>query len=213
MSDVPILISIEGNIGSGKSTLLKRLRELEPEWNYIDEPVESWMKIRNEKGESLLEVFYHDIKRWSYTFQNAAVLSRGIMIQDAIKAPKTKSNVFIMERCVDTDKHIFANMLHDDGMLDGIEWSLYNLWYEHITKLIPKMNMHVWIDTPAETCCERIKIRAREGEEDISLEYLEKLDKVHKEWLENEKKADIIRSRDIEEIRQNLHTKILAYYN
>lgn len=209
----PILISLEGNIGSGKSTLLKRLRELQPEWNFIDEPVEFWMNTRNEKGESLIEVFYKDIKRWSYTFQNAAVLSRGILIRKALKewAGTGKSPVFVMERCVETDKYIFAKMLYADGKLDKMEWELYNMWYTFITEQIPKMNVYVWIDTEPTVCFERIKKRAREGEDDISMDYLEKLDAIHKEWLLNENSAKIVRSTDIEEICEKINKLIHSH--
>ena len=72
----PLLISIEGNIGAGKSTLLDALRESNPDWVFIDEPVGVWSAFRNEGGENMLEVFYRDRKRWSYTFQNCALLTR-----------------------------------------------------------------------------------------------------------------------------------------
>ncbi len=112
----PLIVSIEGNIGSGKSTLLRRLRELKPEWMFVDEPVDSWMSIRNDSGESLLEVFYKDIKRWAYTFQNAAVLSRGMMVREAFERWQAgnidqRQKVIFMERCVETDKNVFAKML------------------------------------------------------------------------------------------------------
>jgi deoxyadenosine/deoxycytidine kinase len=206
----PILISLEGNIGSGKSTLLKQLREAEPNWVYIDEPVDFWMKTKNEKGQSLIEVFYQDIKRWSYTFQNAAVLSRGMLVQEALEKwmGTDKQAIFVMERCVETDKQIFAKMLHEDGMMDAMEWSLYEVWYKHITNLVPNINVYVWIDTPAEVCVDRIKMRGREGEEDIKREYLEKLERVHKEWLENERDAHIIRSTDLSEIRSEINSYI-----
>jgi deoxyguanosine kinase len=209
----PILISLEGNIGSGKSTLLKQLREAEPNWIYIDEPVDFWMKTKNEKGQSLIEVFYQDIKRWSYTFQNAAVLSRGMLVQEALEKwmGTDKQPIFVMERCVETDKQIFAKMLHEDGMMDAMEWSLYEVWYKHITNLVPKINVYVWIDTPAEVCVDRIKMRGREGEEDIKREYLEKLERVHKEWLENESDAHIIRSTDLSEIRSEIHSYTAKY--
>jgi hypothetical protein len=72
----PILISIEGNIGAGKSYLLSSMRKEHPEYCFIDEPVEFWESLKNEENESLLEVFYADQRRWSYTFQNCALLSR-----------------------------------------------------------------------------------------------------------------------------------------
>jgi deoxyguanosine kinase len=231
MSEQPILVSIEGNIGSGKSTLLKRLRELEPSWTFVDEPVDSWLTIRNEKGESLLEVFYKDIKRWAYTFQNAAVLSRGQMVKKAVEEWKSKytsmirelaeyhirkhkenvsaeeplipSHIILMERCVETDRNVFAKMLKADGKMDGIEWILYEKWYDFITEMVPKINAFIWVDTEAETCSQRIKTRAREGEDDIPLEYLRSLQKVHMEWLEEEQDTDVkvFRSQSVEEIR------------
>jgi hypothetical protein len=36
-------------------TLLKKLKELHPDWTFIDEPVDTWTQLRNEKG-NLLEV-------------------------------------------------------------------------------------------------------------------------------------------------------------
>ena len=230
---MPVLISIEGNIGSGKSTLLKKLREAHPEWMFVDEPVDSWLKIRNDQGESLLEVFYKDKQRWSYTFQNAAVLSRGMMVKDAVEGWREQyedgmnyyinynmkkeryagtdreseftdihnkpSRVIIMERCVETDRNVFAKMLKGSGDLDGIEWTLYEKWYAFISEMIPKMNAFIWVDTDPETACARIKTRGREGEESIPLEYLKSLDAVHQEWLEHPG-ANVFRSQDFHEI-------------
>lgn len=74
-----------GNIGAGKSYLLSKLRKAHPEWCFIDEPVEFWESLKNNENESLLEVFYKDQRRWSYTFQNCALLSRYHNIESAVK--------------------------------------------------------------------------------------------------------------------------------
>ena len=86
----PFLVSLEGNIGAGKSTLLAELRRLHPDWYFIDEPVDTWTALKNDEGESLLEIFYADKKRWSYTFQNCALLSRYNLIEEAVKANNFK---------------------------------------------------------------------------------------------------------------------------
>lgn len=208
----PILISIEGNIGSGKSTMLRKLREMETDWTFVDEPVDSWLTIRNDAGESLLEVFYKNKDRWSYTFQNAAVLSRGLMVKDALtawNAGNKKSRVILMERCIETDRNVFAQMLHEDKAIDKIEWTLYQNWYAFIREMVPKMNAFVWIDTDAETSAGRIKKRNREGEGEIPLEYLQSLDRVHRQWLSNDKPESegsiVFRSQDVEEVRAFIH--------
>jgi deoxyadenosine/deoxycytidine kinase len=189
----PVIISIEGDIGSGKSTLLASLREKYPELHFIDEPLDTWTSLKNEEGESLLHVFYKDIKRWSYTFQNCAILSRAQNIRKAVTAwenecvvdpSKAIHNIFITERCLETDKNVFAQMLRDDGKLDGIEWDLYHRWYEMLDGVAP-IDALVYVNTGPETCLERIKGRGRDGEMEIPLDYLRNLDKYHKRWIES----------------------------
>lgn len=196
-SVVPILISIEGNIGAGKSYLLGQLRAAHPEWCFIDEPVEFWESLRNDSSESLLEVFYKDQRRWSYTFQNCALLSRYHNIETAItnvrkqeavaaqgikRAPMPK--VFITERCLDTDHEVFAKMLHSDGQLDALEIDLYQRWFRLLQKNATQLSAIVYVDTQPTTCSERINIRNRDGEEGIPIEYLQSLDKFQRQWID-----------------------------
>ncbi len=192
MSHRPIIISIEGDIGSGKSTLLRELHEKYPELHFIDEPLSTWTSFKNEEGESLLTVFYKDIRRWAYTFQNCAILSRAQNIfraiqeweKECIRNPDAAhNNIFITERCLLTDKHVFAQMLRDDGKMDGIEWDLYNRWYDEMLKSSVNIDALVYVDTSPEVCLQRIKHRGRDGEQEIPLDYLKNLDKYHKSWL------------------------------
>lgn len=187
MSSSPVLISIEGNIGSGKSTLLRELRARNPDWHFIDEPVESWMSLRNDEGTSLLELFYSDKRRWAYTFQNTALLTRILNIRDSISAWKAAGcpgkPIFITERCVQTDMHVFAKLMHNDGEMDGLEWGLYKKWFEAFASQVPEPGAIVHVDTPVTVCSERIGMRAREGESTIPVEYLDKLDSAHFAWL------------------------------
>jgi deoxyadenosine/deoxycytidine kinase len=191
----PILISIDGNIGAGKSTFLRHLKDKYPEWHFIDEPVDAWTKFKNNQDESLLEVFYKDRHRWSYTFQNCALLTRVRAITKSIKEwqnecklnpEKAKHNIFITERCVETDYNVFAKMLHDDGSLDKLEWDLYRQWYRF---LIQSSNVEVegiiYVNCSPNKCLERISHRAREGESVIPLDYLSNLHNYHKNWIEN----------------------------
>eukprot|EP01138_Halocafeteria_seosinensis_P016510 gb/GECG01016841.1/.p1 GENE.gb/GECG01016841.1/~~gb/GECG01016841.1/.p1 ORF type:complete len:463 (+),score=60.27 gb/GECG01016841.1/:1-1389(+) len=84
-------IAIEGNISAGKSTLLSLLSK-ELDFLVVPEPLDKWQSIDNsveeegeetgiqsesqESGMNLLDYFYHDPKRWGYTFQTYAFLSR-----------------------------------------------------------------------------------------------------------------------------------------
>ncbi len=186
-----VLVSLEGSIGSGKSTLINALKERHPDWHFIDEPVSTWQALKNEAGEDLLQVFYKDIKRYSYTFQNCALLSRAINIQKKIEAWRAGggvgSCVFVTERCLETDYHVFAQMLKDDTMMDSMEWGLYKMWYDYIKDMSTPLTGIVYVSTPPDICADRIKERGRSGEENISGAYLQNLDKYQRTWLADEK--------------------------
>jgi deoxyadenosine/deoxycytidine kinase len=206
----PILISIEGNIGAGKSYLLSNLRKNHPEWCFIDEPVEFWESLKNDAKESLLEVFYKDQRRWSYTFQNCALLSRFNNIETTISDFATNAaakfnkeqaalpeaerstgpmkpvpQVFITERCLDTDHEVFAKMLHADGQLDNLEFDLYERWFNLLGKSATPLSAIVYVDTVPTTCSERITLRSREGEGGIPLAYLTSLDTFQRNWIDS----------------------------
>ena len=186
----PFLISLEGNIGAGKSTLLGKLRELHPDWHFIDEPVDTWTSLKNDNGESLLEIFYADKKRWSYTFQNCALLSRFNLIEEAVKNNNTavvgngKRKVFVTERCLDTDDKVFAKMLREDGSLCSLEHELYQKWFHLLQETATPLSAIIYVDTNPDICLERIAKRGRSGEDGIPLEYLKALDKAQRTWIE-----------------------------
>lgn len=183
----PILITLDGNIGAGKSTLLKALEEHIPSISVIQEPVGDWLTMTNGDGESLLALFYKDKKRWSYTFQNCALLTRLLdtkAILDNWKPTPGKLPVVVTERSVLTDRHVFAEMLHNQGIIDELEWNLYMRWFNAFAKDLPVKGI-IHVTTSATTSKERIAIRDRKGEGDIQLEYLEALDVAHQRWVES----------------------------
>ena len=179
-----VCISIEGNIGSGKSTILKQLKETYPEWNFVDEPVSEWMALKNDDGKSLLECFYADKRRWSFTFQNYIVLNRFQAMNKVIQnLDPTKFNVVITERSIYTDRNIFANMLHNSGDFDSLEWQIYSQWFNHIYKLYPTIHGFIYIHATPERCFERVAKRHRGGEDLIPIEYLRSVHECHESWL------------------------------
>ena len=182
-----IIISLDGNIGAGKSTLLQEIRNKLHDVHIVDEPVGQWTSLKNAKGKSLLELFYEDKNRWSYTFQNCALLTRLKNIQKAVENIDTtisSPQVIITERSVLTDKHVFAEMLYDAGNIDPLEWELYESWFNVFGKKYP-VRAIIYVSTSSGTSKERINTRNRTGEESIDLEYLDALDKQHKKWIKN----------------------------
>jgi deoxyadenosine/deoxycytidine kinase len=182
-----IIISLDGNIGAGKSTLLAEIRKSIPEIYVVDEPVGQWTALKNESGKNLLELFYEDKRRWAYSFQNCAILTRLKNIKDAVEhlnQTSTGPRVILTERSVLTDKYVFAQMLRDAGDIDALEWELYDSWF-NIFSAQHKVNAIVYLSTSSTTSNERIHIRNRLGEDKIHLDYLDALDRQHKKWIDS----------------------------
>ena len=187
----PIIISVDGNIGSGKSTLLNILKvELQNNKNiiFLQEPVSEWLNITDGKT-NILNEFYNDKNRWSYTFQNLAFITRIKILSEAVKKNTTrifeKRKVIITERSTETDKHIFAKMLYDDKNMTSLEYKIYNYWYNNLVKNFIVNNI-IYLRTTPSDALDRIKIRSRDEETDIPLSYIQNVHKYHDEWLVND---------------------------
>ena len=182
-----IIISLDGNIGAGKSTLLAEIRKSIPEIRVVDEPVGQWTALKNGNGKNLLELFYEDKKRWAYTFQNCAILTRLKNIKEAVEELNANGKgpqVILTERSVLTDKYVFAQMLRDSGDMDDLEWELYDSWFSIFSKQ-HQVNGIIYLSTSSTTSKNRIHIRNRQGEDRIQLDYLDALDRQHKQWIES----------------------------
>jgi deoxyadenosine/deoxycytidine kinase len=188
------IISIDGNIGSGKSSFLSYLRENREGQNFVfvDEPVDQWLKIRDgETDESIFEKFYKDKNKYSFSFQMLAFISRFSMLRKAIK--ENPQAIIITERCLYTDKYVFAKMLYDTKMLEDVNYQIYCKWFEEFSQEIP-MSKIIYIRTNPEICLERINKRNRTGEDTIELDYLQLCSKYHEDMMNElrEKNIEVI---------------------
>jgi deoxycitidine kinase/deoxyguanosine kinase len=180
------IVSLDGNIGAGKTTLLAKIRKNFPNLLYVvDEPVDTWTALKDGEGKSLLEHFYEDKKRWAYTFQNAAILSRLRVLKDAL-AKAQPGQVILTERSVLTDRFVFAEMLKEKGDIDPLEWSLYQMWYDTFATDLPMAGI-LYVTTDVPTSSLRIKVRNRTGEAEIPDAYLQDLERQHEAWLASTK--------------------------
>lgn len=185
MSSKPIIISIEGNIGAGKTTIIDKLQHKMRNCQdvlFLREPVDVWESIKDPKtGENILQKFYQNPSLYAFSFQVMAYATRVSLIREAIRNNRD-CKVVICERSLDADKNIFAQMLHDDGLIDDIQFQIYNKFYkEYSTEF--KLDGIVYIDADAEVCYRRVSKRARDGEAGIEQAYLTKCKKYHDDWL------------------------------
>lgn len=181
----PMIISIEGNIGSGKSTLVSHLEKKygnNPDFYFLQEPVDIWNTIVDENGVTILEKFYSNTEKYAFQFQVMAYISRLTLLR---KALKIQCKYIITERSIFTDAHIFAKMLYDDKKMTQIEYSIYKMWFDEFIDESPVSKI-VYVKANPENSCNRVMKRKRQGE-NIPLEYLSKCHDYHDNWLSTEK--------------------------
>lgn len=154
-------ISVEGNIGAGKSTVFDTLQKAFPEYECFREPLHLW-------GDYVM-LFYEDPKVWSLPFSLKVLVEFSKQV-----APCRKGVVQISERSPTACYHVFTTLLKDDGVLNAQQWDLFRSVY-NILGWTP--DAIVYVDTPPDTCLERIQRRGRPYElSGVDIVYLKRLD-------------------------------------
>jgi deoxyadenosine/deoxycytidine kinase len=181
------IVSIEGNIGSGKSTLLANLKKHFSENTHIiflKEPVDEWSKIKDENGTTILEKFYADQDKYSFSFQMMAYISRLKILRDTINHIQEQNTkyVIITERSLFTDKMVFAKMLYDTGKIEHINYQIYLNWFDTFANDFP-INKIIYVKACPEICHQRITTRQRDGEDNIPISYLKSCSEYHDNML------------------------------
>ncbi len=175
---------LEGNIGAGKSTLLKILSQQLPELTIIPEPTNKWQHVGSDDN-NILNLFYKDTKRWAYTFQSYAFISRVQTILE-FQAQQPNNTVSILERSVYCDRFCFAKNCFEAGLMSELEWQIYKEWFAWLVEnYVPQPTGFIYLRTTPQTCHTRSLKRGRTEETGIPLAYFEALHKKHEDWLIN----------------------------
>ena len=127
-----------------------------------------------------------------------AYISRLAILRKAVR--ENPDSVIITERCVHTDRNVFAQMLYDDEKIMETDFQIYIRWFDEFIEDVPIYGF-IYLKTTAEVSFTRVKKRNRDGEV-IPVEYLERCNKYHDMWLDNiseDKKIIIDGNVDIEE--------------
>lgn len=170
---------LEGNIGVGKSTFLNLLDKACKSVNVVQEPLQNWAS--QDFGMSLLENFYSDPKRWAYTMETLAMISRS---REHMKAQLSTIANQVMERSMYSGHYCFTLNGYEQGFFNKVEWETYNHWVEFLfTQECKPPQGFIYLESDPEVCHKRMAKRNRDGEQNVPLSYLEQIHSKHEEFL------------------------------
>lgn len=169
--DNRMFVVVAGNIGSGKTTLTKKLSE-RLSWRPHFESVQD---------NPYLEDFYNNMQRWSFPLQVYFLNHRF----NTHKLIETSYGSSIQDRSIYEDANIFAKSLFEQGDLDARDYENYYRLYESMIQYLNPPTLMIFLRRSVPKLVERIKMRGRNYEQAIPIDYLTKLNHYYEQWYEN----------------------------
>jgi len=161
-------IAIAGNIGVGKSSLTKLLSE-KLGWEAYFEAVDE---------NPYLADFYQDMRRWAFHSQIFFLTRR---MRHHYELAQRNHSV-VQDRSVYEDAEIFARNLYLQGQMAERDYAVYQELYETVAHILPPPDLVVYLKASVPTLIERIRLRGRNYERNIDVEYLARLNQMYEEW-------------------------------
>ncbi len=196
----PEFVVIEGPIGVGKTTLARKLSC----------SFDSNLLLEGADDNPFLEKFYENPKAAALPTQLHFLLQRARQLKE-MKQEDMFSPVRVADFLIEKDR-LFAELTLDEDELD-----LYEQVYSSLTLDVPKPDLVVYLQAPAEVLLDRIQNRGLSHEQLIEAAYLQRLSDAYVSFFYqyNEAPLLIVNAADIdfannEEDYQLLLERILA---
>ena len=164
-------VAIAGNIGAGKSTLTRLLSgafNLVPVYEAVEE-------------NPYLEDFYRDMKGYAFHSQ---MFFLGKRLEQHLAQVNPAQRV-IQDRTIYEDAAIFARNLFAEEIMSERDYRSYRQMYEAISRALRPPDLLIYLDASLPTLRRHISLRGRDYEEGIEDEYLERLNDLYRNWIEN----------------------------
>ena len=90
------------------------------------------------------------------------------------------------------DYHIFKSLLFSKITLEEDEFRLYRTLFDIIYKEMPKPDLYIYLYQNTTRLLQNIKNRGRSYEQDITAEYLEKINRGYLEYIKNQTDLNVL---------------------
>lgn len=171
-------IAISGNIGSGKTTLTRLLAK-HYRWTPHFEDVED---------NPYLDDFYREMQRWSFNLQIYFLNSRFRQVKEI----RDSGQDIIQDRTIYEDAHIFAPNLHAMGLMPSRDFENYLSLFELMDSFVAPPDLLIYLRASIPTLVDQIQKRGREYENNIRIDYLNRLNERYEAWISGYDKGKLL---------------------
>jgi len=160
-------LAIEGNIGSGKTTLATRIAN---DYN-------AKLILERFADNPFLPKFYEDQSRYAFPLEMSFLADRYQQFID----DTTQFDLF--KKFMVSDYDIYKSLIFAKITLQEVEFSLYRKIFNFMHMEVKKPDVYVFLYQNTERLLANIKKRGRDYEQDISFDYLEKINRGYLDYI------------------------------
>ena len=161
-------IAIEGNIGAGKTTLATKLAE----------DCNAKLILERFADNPFLPKFYKDQSRYAFPLEMSFLADRYQQLSDDL------AQFDLFKDFVVADYHIFKSLIFAKVTLQEDEFRLY--------KEMTKPDLYVYLYQNTARLLQNIKKRGRSYEQEISAEYLEKINQGYLDYIKTQTDLNVL---------------------
>jgi deoxyguanosine kinase len=169
-------VVIEGNIGAGKTSLTKKLGE---DFN-------ARLILERFAENPFLPKFYDEPERFSFPVELSFLADRYHQLKEEL------SNRDIFSSLVLADYYFSKSLIFARNTLKDDEYNLYRQLYDIIHQYLPVPDLYVYLHVPVEKLMANIKKRGREYEQNITDEYLLKIQQGYFDYVKTIEQTRIL---------------------
>jgi 2-amino-4-hydroxy-6-hydroxymethyldihydropteridine diphosphokinase len=169
-------IAFEGNIGAGKTTLATK----------IAADFKANTLLERFSDNSFLAKFYKNQERYAFPLELSFLVDRYQQISEDLTSLDLQKDLLV------ADYHVFKSLIFANVTLEEVEYQLYKNLFDIVYKEMPKPDLYVYLLQKPEQLLENIRKRGRDYEQEISVEYLEKINNAYLDYLNSQTELNVL---------------------